>query len=67
VAELRTNPHKSFASLIQEEQKYANIFLNDVQRGEENLREGKVLREYITEYQSHAKKTQEQHLLRCLA
>ncbi|MCI5146819.1 MAG: type I restriction endonuclease subunit R, partial [Candidatus Electrothrix sp. AR3] len=46
--------HKSFASLTQEEQKYANIFLNDVQRGEARLTEGKAFREYITEYQSHA-------------
>jgi len=50
--------HKSFASLTQEEQKYANIFLNDVQRGEAILTEGKSFREYITGYQANAKNTQ---------
>ncbi len=50
--------HKSFASLTQEEQKYANIFLNDVQRGEARLSKGKAFREYITEYQSYAKNNQ---------
>ena len=50
--------HKSFASLTQEEQKYANIFLNDVQRGDAELIEGKVFRDYITEYQAKAKNSQ---------
>jgi type I restriction enzyme R subunit len=47
--------HKSFASLSQEEQKYANIFLHDVQSGDANLREGMSLRDYISEYQYKAK------------
>ena len=42
--------HKSFATLTQEEQKFANIFLNDVQSGNVQLTEGKTLRDYITEY-----------------
>ncbi|MCD7840822.1 MAG: HsdR family type I site-specific deoxyribonuclease, partial [Erysipelotrichaceae bacterium] len=40
--------HKSFASLSQEEQKYANLFLHDVQRGEVKIEEGKTIRDYIT-------------------
>jgi len=47
--------HKSFASLSQEEQKYANIFLHDVQSGNIEIQRGKTFREYITEYQSKAK------------
>lgn len=47
--------HKSFASLNQEDQKYANIFLHDVQSGKARLENGKTFREYITEYQSNAK------------
>ncbi len=47
--------HKSFASLTQEEQKFANIFLNDVQRGDVKPEEGKTFREYITEYLAAAK------------
>lgn len=50
--------HKSFATLNQEEQKYANIFLHDVQRGDVFVEEEKTLRDYITEYQFKAKKDQ---------
>ncbi|MCE7044655.1 type I restriction endonuclease subunit R [Dyadobacter sp. CY312] len=47
--------HKSFATLSQEEQKFANIFLNDVQSGNVKFTEGKTLRDYITEYLYQAK------------
>ena len=50
--------HKSFASLSQEEQKFANIFLHDIERGEKELEEGKTFRDYITEYQLSAKNKQ---------
>lgn len=50
--------HKSFATLTQEEQKYANIFLRDVQRGDVIVEDGKTLRDYITEYQTRAKNDQ---------
>lgn len=50
--------HKSFASLTQEEQKYANIFLHDVQNGDAALEVGKTFRDYITLYQSNAKNDQ---------
>ena len=47
--------HKSFATLTQEEQKYANIFLHDVQCGNVIIETGKTFRDYITEYQFNAK------------
>lgn len=50
--------HKSFATLSQEEQKYANIFLHDIQRGDVFVEEGKTLRDYTTEYQCRAKNDQ---------
>jgi type I restriction enzyme R subunit len=50
--------HKSFASLTQEEQKYANIFIHEVQKGTINIENGKSFREYITEYQYNAKNDQ---------
>ena len=50
--------HKSFATLTQEEQKYANIFLHDVQTGDVKVEEGKTLRDYITEYMASAKNDQ---------
>lgn len=50
--------HKSFAALTQEDQKYANIFLHDVQSGNVMMDSGKSFREYITEYQYNAKTSQ---------
>lgn len=50
--------HKTFAALSQEEQKYANIFLHDVQRGDVSVEGGKTLRDYITEYMHKAKNDQ---------
>lgn len=42
--------HKSFAFLSQEDQKYANLFLHDIQSGDAKLEDGKTFREYIVEY-----------------
>lgn len=50
--------HKSFATLTQEEQKYANIFLHDVQNADVVVEGGKTLRDYITEYMTSAKNDQ---------
>jgi len=50
--------HKTFATLSQEEQKYANIFLHDIQRGDIIPEEGKSFRDYITEYITRAKNDQ---------
>lgn len=50
--------HKSFATLTQEQQKYANLFLHDVQSGNAKLEPGKTLKDYITLYQYNAKNDQ---------
>lgn len=50
--------HKSFASLTQIEQKYANIFLRDVERGQVKIDSDKKIRDYITEYQLNAENDQ---------
>ena len=57
-----TELHKSFAFLSQEEQKYANLFLHDVQTGDVCFTEGKTFRDYIVEYASNAKRRQERRL-----
>ncbi len=57
--------HRTFAALTQDEQKYANIFLHDIQRGDVTVEEGKTLRDYITEYQTRAKAGQV-HRMACL-
>ena len=46
--------HYYFASLSQEDQKYANIFLHDVQSGEVFVEAGKSLLDYISEYRYQA-------------
>ena len=47
--------HKSFASLSQDEQKYANIFLHEVQSGDAVLNPDMTFRDYINEYMANAK------------
>jgi type I restriction enzyme R subunit len=47
--------HSTFATLTQEEQKYAGIILHDIERGEVPDYTGKTLRELITYYQIKAK------------
>ena len=58
--------HKSFATLTKEEQKYANIFINDVQSGNAEIEDGKSFRDYITEYQFRRKNEQVHQLTNAL-
>lgn len=46
--------HKSFAVLTQEQQKYARIFLTDVQQGNIIVADDKTLTDYINQYQAEA-------------
>ena len=50
IHQAETELHRTFATLSQEEQKYANIFLHDIQSGAVVPQPGKTLREYIAEY-----------------
>lgn len=50
--------HRTFATLSQEEQKYANIFLHDIERGDVEIVSGKTLRDYINEYGFNLKQQQ---------
>lgn len=50
--------HKSFAFLSQENQKYANLLLHDIQTGDAKLKPGKNFREYIVEYGRNKKEKQ---------
>jgi len=58
--------HKSFAYLSGEEQKYANIFLHDVECGYAVMERDKKFRDYVTEYQCRAKDDQIAALCRAL-
>lgn len=56
--------HSSFSTLTSEEQKYADIFLHDIQRGDVEIVQDKTLRDYITEYLVKAKNNQ---ITQCVA
>ena len=58
--------HKSFAFLSQEDQKYANLFLHDVQTGDAHFTEGKTFMDYIVEYAHSAKNRQIERLSKYL-
>lgn len=50
--------HKSFSSLTQSEQKYAKLFLHDLQRGDAQLIEDHTFRDYINTYKDNAENAQ---------
>ncbi|WOV86524.1 HsdR family type I site-specific deoxyribonuclease [Sporosarcina oncorhynchi] len=50
--------HTTFSTLTQEEQKYANIFMYDVQSGNIVVETGKTLKDYIIEYRAKAENDQ---------
>ena len=66
IEKAETELHKTFATLKQEEQKYANIFLHDIQRGDVKIASGKTLRDYINEYLLKAKNDQIHRVSVCL-
>ncbi len=54
--------HKTFAMLSQGEQKFANMFLHDIQSGDVVVVPGKTLKEYIMDYLFKAKSDQVKRL-----
>ena len=50
--------HKSFSSLTQSEQKYAKLFLHDLQRGDAELIDNHRFRDYINTYKDNAENAQ---------
>ncbi len=47
--------HRTFATLSQDEQKFAIIFLHDIESGDIIAVEGKTFKDYVTEYMANAK------------
>lgn len=47
--------HRSFSSLSQEEQRIAEIFLHDIQRGDVQIDTHRTFRDYLADYQAKAK------------
>ena len=57
---------RSFASLSQEEQKFAEIFLRDMQRGDVLIDSARSFRDYLTDYQAQAKHREIEVIVKCL-
>ncbi len=66
LAAAREELHRSFASLSQDDQRFAELFLHDVERGDATLEEGMTLRDYITSYAHMAKNAQVQRVVEAL-
>lgn len=58
--------HRSFATLSQDEQRLAELFLHDVERGDVAVEEGMTLRDYITRYGRREKDEQVDKLVAAL-
>jgi len=66
IEQAKNELHKTFATLTQEEQKYANILLHDFERGDIVIEENRTFRDYIVEYLSKAKNGQIYQVVRYL-
>ena len=66
LAAAREELHRSFASLSQDDQRFAELFLHDVERGDVALEDGKTLRDYITSYAHKAKNAQVERIVEAL-
>lgn len=66
LAAARDELHRSFASLNQDDQRFAELFLHDVERGDATLKEGMTLRDYITSYAHKAKNAQVERVVEAL-
>ncbi|MDP2345581.1 MAG: HsdR family type I site-specific deoxyribonuclease [Deltaproteobacteria bacterium] len=58
--------HHSFASLSQEQQKLAEIFLHDIQRGDVQIDSNRTFRDYLADYQARAKNEEVEALVKIL-
>ena len=61
-----TDLHKSFSMLSAEEQKYANVFLHDVQAGNARIIPGKSFRDYVSDLMKGAENARIKRVVRRL-
>lgn len=52
------NLHKSFASLSQRQQKFANMVIHDIESGDLSIEDNKSFMDYITQYEAFAENDQ---------
>ena len=63
---LNSELHKSFASLTQDDQRCAEVFLHDIESGNIKVTEGRTLRDYINQYAKKEKDDQVTKLIEAL-
>ena len=55
IERVKNELHSTFATLTSEEQRFANVFLSDIESGRAVIEEGKLFKDYISEYMQRAK------------
>ena len=55
IASVKNELHSTFATLTAEEQKHAGVFLSDLESGKVRIVEGKLFKDYVSEYMQQAK------------
>jgi type I restriction enzyme R subunit len=58
--------HRSFTSLSQEDQKIAEIFLHDIQRGDVQIDPDRTFRDYLTDYKAESTRKRIAAIVSCL-
>lgn len=58
--------HRSFTSLSQEDQKIAEIFLHDIQRGDVQIDSNRTFRDYLNDYKAEATDKEVAAIVSCL-
>ena len=58
--------HRSFSSLSQEDQKFAAIFLHDIQRGDMQIDPARTFRDYLNDYKARAKNKEVEAIVKYL-
>ena len=58
--------HRSFSSLSQEDQKFAGIFLHDIQRGDVQIDPSRTFRDYLNDYKARAKNKEVEAIVKYL-
>ncbi|MFM5626232.1 type I restriction endonuclease subunit R [Aeromonas veronii] len=57
---------RTFATLSQDEQKIAEIFLHDIQRGDVDIDSARSFRDYLTDYKAQTKSAEVDEVVGCL-
>ena len=66
IERVKNELHSTFATLTSEEQRFANIFLSDIESGRVEIIDGKLFKDYISEYMQREKDDMIRQVVSCL-